>query len=69
MCIWCLRDGVFSDDDWKELLDEQMHQPSLMDRVKDFFKPSTTDGVGSLEEDTQSDGYANTASGPADKKL
>ncbi|MFW5703545.1 MAG: hypothetical protein ACOCXQ_01810 [Patescibacteria group bacterium] len=36
MCIWCIRDGVFSDDDWNEMLHEKLREPSLIDRVKQF---------------------------------
>ncbi len=37
MCIWCLPDGVFTVEEWKEMLEEKLRQPSLLDKVKRFI--------------------------------
>lgn len=42
MCIWCIRDGVFTDKDWEELLKEERHRPSLIDQVQQFFRSRGT---------------------------
>lgn len=51
MCIWCLRDGVFSDDDWAELLHETRRSESLIDPVKQFFRTAGTRPVVSGSEE------------------
>lgn len=50
MCIWCLRDDAFSEEDWKEMLEERLNQPSLLDRVKRFLHSDKAEEGPSLEE-------------------
>lgn len=39
MCIWCLRNGLFTEKEWKEIMHEELNRPSLLDQVKQYVLP------------------------------